>query len=65
MVLRSPKRVAGRNAPKSIGGRNADRAMSGRKAGEDRARSQGPLRGERAAWIRNAEGCTLESEGSG
>ena len=30
-----------------------------RKAGEEHARTQCPLRGERTAWIINAEGCTL------
>jgi len=49
-----------RKAPKSIGGRNALRSISGRKAGKEHARTQCPLRGERAAWIKNAEGCTLE-----
>jgi len=31
---------------KIVPGRNALRSISGRKAGEDHARSQGPLRGE-------------------
>ena len=34
---------------KIVPGRNALRSISGRKAGEDHARSQGPLRGERSS----------------
>ncbi|RLL89280.1 hypothetical protein BG32_02285 [Mesotoga sp. HF07.pep.5.2.highcov] len=56
----SPTRVVRRIAPKIIGGRKAGKFIPGRRAGKDHARSQCPLRGERAAWIRNAEGCTLE-----
>jgi len=41
-------------------GRSALKIITGRKAGEDHARSQCPLRGERAAWIRNADRCKLE-----
>ncbi len=37
-----------RNASRSIGGRNALRSISRRKAGEEHARTQCPLRGERA-----------------
>jgi len=44
---------------KIVPGRKALRSISGRKAGEEHARSQCPLRGERAAWIRNADRCTL------
>jgi len=39
---------------KIVPGRNALRSISGRKAGEDHARSQGPLRGEANARVKRA-----------
>ncbi len=50
---------ARRKAPKIVGGRKAGKYIPGRRAGKNHARTQGPLRGERAAWTTNAEGCTL------
>jgi len=50
-----PKSIADARPAKIVPGRNALRTISGRRAGKDHARTQGPLRGERAAWRRNAD----------